>query len=191
MTPFQEFAWLVRSLSEDIRVCENRLDLKPKKTGNPYRRHYVRAHFALFEGMTHLMGRMLLDAYDRGALELEFEQRTILDERSFSLDASGKVKPRDSYNPANAKLKFIFRLFASASDSEKLLHREFEGKGWNAYRDAQKLRNRLTHPKRKSDLIVRDEELREIDLASEWFLDVTSKVLNASADKLGIGERRK
>jgi hypothetical protein len=52
---------------------------------------------------------------------------------------------------------------------------DFGGKGFQAFARAGKIRDRLAHPKRSSDLTVSDDDLRDTDLARDWFRAVAKE----------------
>ncbi len=47
---------------------------------------------------------------------------------------------------------------------------DFTGDGWRAMEKTIEVRNRLTHPKRREDIIVSDEDLADLVRANEWLL---------------------
>ncbi|MET0168243.1 MAG: hypothetical protein ABW318_25045, partial [Vicinamibacterales bacterium] len=57
----------------------------------------------------------------------------------------------------------------------------FSDNGWRQLQDALKVRDRLTHPKQGSDLVVSDDALRACHEAYTWFGTLVVKKFKESA----------
>ena len=68
-------------------------------------RSYVRAVFALIEGITYAMKQVAASA---SAISLDAAERALLNEESYALDLSGKPQTRSAYQTNIAKRWFRF-----------------------------------------------------------------------------------
>jgi hypothetical protein len=71
-------------------------------------------------------------------------------------------------------LKFAFSIFAACNDAA--FEVKADTRGWNAFVNSQKVRNRLTHPKSSSALEVSDKEVKDVREASRWFVETLKEV---------------
>jgi hypothetical protein len=145
-----------------------------------HRRAYVRAAFALVEGVMSGLKGILVDAVPAFGVTLERAEQALLAEEADSLrdDGSGRVAPL--FLRAADNLRFTFAL------GEKVFGEPvpvpYRDRGWAGFKESVKVRNRLVHPKRPSDLTVSDEEMAALNDATEWFKQWSVRFLLASKE---------
>jgi len=143
------------------------------------RRMLVKAIFALMEAVAHtLKSEAVLDFPDA----LSAAEQALCSDQEYRLTDGGEVQLRSARIPTIANIRFAFAISAKASGARFTL--EVAADGWQRLLRAIKVRDRLTHPKLPSDLVVRDSEVTDATLALAWFqqqlfvlLDQTNQVL--------------
>lgn len=136
------------------------------------RRDFIRTSFAAIEGLVWTYRENVLSAaatLDELTLDLEF----VFSEKSYAVTESGKLVSQPRYISLMAMVRLTTNLAKSLS-SDVIAY--FGGEGWESLKKAVKIRNRLTHPKSKADLII---DARDIDVcwtALLWLGEFTTDV---------------
>jgi len=136
------------------------------------RRAYVRAAFALMDGMAF---RMKATALAIGGASLKPGEQALLQEREYSLNDTGGVDARKARLNTLKNFRFTFAMLSKAGKSE--WSPEYGGDGWRAMRAAVGVRDQLTHPKTFADLHVSDEQLAQSTRAVTWFTSSMLKIM--------------
>ena len=161
----KEFDDLFKALIGDVERLNDVLG----KSDHPLTRGaYVRAVFALLEGMTYAMKQVALDY--RWHLRNPFSDTevAILQEKNYSLNDTGQVSVRTANLPFLPNLRFAFYAFCKSHNASYSL--PVTGKGWHALQHALRVRHRLMHPKSADDLLVKNAEMEDVDTAFRWFV---------------------
>jgi len=174
---FNTYVNLVRPLRADVREAATAM----KEDDSLFaRRSYLRAVFALFEGelfasrTTILQNIRYIDENTSLRLPLTDAERTLLKEVEFSLDDDGNFRMRNRFQPHLAYLRFTVEVLCRYRGKPCAV--DFTGQGWQAYRAAHAIRNRIMHPRRLEDLFISDDEVIQIKLATRWFDDAMSNI---------------
>lgn len=93
---------------------------------------------------------------------------SMLEEQTYDVDGKGKVRKRKIFLKTANNLRFAFNVSAKLTLDFNL---DASGKGWESYKKAVKIRNRITHPKNISDLNISKEEMSTVREAFMWFID--------------------
>lgn len=129
-------------------------------------RMLIRSMFATIEGIVYGMKQLALAAF-RPDGPLTLDELLICKEISFRLNKNGEVDGSSMRLKFEPNLKFSFMVLAKA------FHQKFELDtnclGWNRLVESVKVRNRLAHPKRPSDLELTDDEIGHAIEAYQWF----------------------
>jgi hypothetical protein len=178
----------VTDLMETIGVegPKGELRIYPAQVPRTKARMLIRSLFATIEGVVYCMKQIAVAA-NRSDGPLTLDELLICKEIAFGLKANGEVDGSSMRPKFEPNLKFAFAVLAKA------FHQAFEldtnGVGWNRLVQSVKVRNRLAHPKRSSDLELTDDELRHAIEAYQWFdgqvgtmLEVLCKNLEKSRD---------
>lgn len=131
------------------------------------RKTYIRTFFAYVEGMIgsskHFALRMLALHKDDSSAA----QYAMLREESYALNEKGDAVTRGRFVPLTSNVLFALRMHA-LSFGLNYTPNLGDG-GWDAFRAAVKIRNRLTHPRTLIESRVTAEDVATASRASEWF----------------------
>lgn len=129
-------------------------------------RMLIRSMFAAIEGRVYCMKQLAFEA-NRAGGPLTLDELLICKEITFGLKSNGEVDGSSMRLKLEPNLKFAFAVLAKA------FHQSFEFdtncQGWNRMVQSVRVRNRLAHPKRPSDLELTDDELSHAIEAYQWF----------------------
>lgn len=165
MEPFYELDGMDKVLSRDLQKCISRLKLKESQF---WRRAFARAEFAWIEGVCHCMKCCAFAGRFQEGVKFSTGELQFLSGMRFQLGDGGVVKEQPIKTNFLYNIQFSFRVFAMIHYAEYKL--STSDAQWKTLRDSVKIRNRLMHPKNKSDLIVSNvEEIILLD-THEWFL---------------------
>lgn len=162
-------------LRQELILIQNTGKLDSDDTGRDvsssiWRRIFIRSLFAYIEGTCYRLKQdvKLFKKYSP-------QEDSIISEKTYVLDEKGSVKERDLYLRPQENLRFAFRIYAGCFGSGFKL--KTDGNGWNAYKNALKIRNRIIHPKKNNDLKISDGEWAYIINAHTWFNDEYQRLL--------------
>lgn len=156
---------LVRDVNESLEYL-----LRDERT-QFWRRAHVRAVFALLEGWLFNMRRLALGRAEVGLVAFSSGDIALLNENSFEVDKHGELLVQPKFIPVEKMVKLVFRCLAHALNVRYKLDTSTDG--WNAFKSALAIRNRITHPRRAADLTISDEEMETIEAMMHWFRTVT------------------
>lgn len=97
--------------------------------------------------------------------KLTEEEASALSEQSISIGQNGKITIQRKSIPTAAAIKFLARL-ARRICHEPVL--ELSDAGWSKLSNATQIRNRITHPKRSSDMEIEKRDLADSEVAFAW-----------------------
>lgn len=136
------------------------------------RRNFVRAVFALVEGMSAVMGQVGLAFHSLGAVTLTEKHVDILADRKRAKFAKRVRCAIDAYAAS-------FHAPPRLDTSEA---------GWQALTTAVVVRDRIMHPKSPADCAVSDADLQTTHTGAQWFVQVLSDTINdANAALVAMG----
>ena len=170
---YREFA---DALVADVRLAAEQVKANSDQF---HRRSYLRAFFAFVEGALFARRNIvskLLEREPGGTAwgHLSDGERTLLDEIEYQLEDGGQVKVRlRNFQPFLKYLRFTFNVYFKYHD--KVNPVDYSGVGWQAFKRVHEARNRITHPKTRTELDVSDAELTDLDTAYAWFLEQINK----------------
>jgi hypothetical protein len=170
----KELNRLYEVLERDTHICQDKFEkmstdeLKGEES-EFWRRAFVRASFSLVEGVTYGLKQVALKSQESGGVVYSDEELSMLKEKSYDLNDKGDAYSQTKYIHITRNIKFAFKAFARAFGEEYEL--KVDDSGWNYFKEALEIRNRLTHPKTSADLDVSLKELRKMLLANAWFID--------------------
>jgi hypothetical protein len=150
--------------------------VSPEEEAN--RRFYVRAIFALIEALVEQHKQLLLDLDESGKVSLNRDVRQALSERVSTFAENGTVSQREQYLRLQTKIRAICQTAGEAFGQR--LHVSFGDQGWTLFREAVKMRDRITHPKSSQDCHVDEDNLKVVDQAHDWFRDLHNKFIRVA-----------
>jgi hypothetical protein len=131
----------------------------------------VRAMFTMIEGSVFNLKQIALALSKHG--KGSFSQASMIKvQRSHRLNSS----------PCLRTSKFAFLSAARAFGVAYEL--KVDDGGWNGFKDALVIRNRITHPKSIDDLQLSDNEIQTVADAAEWFLKVQRELIQKMMTKM-------
>jgi len=131
------------------------------------RRSYVRAVFALVEGLSYSIRYVA-----EGAPHLSPDARRRAREAA---RAEKKAAKDDDTGAFASAVRVAFAAFAAASGCRNPLVPS--GTGWESFVSAIAVRHRITHPRSRSDCLISDEDFALVQRAHHWYQDVETALL--------------
>ncbi len=141
-----------------------------------YRRLFVRDIYSIIETYLHVCKELIkikLVEDESQNSHISWQELVILNEQKVFLSNSGEVKTKEEYQNFESSLRFSFNLFSKEfntpspdygnNDFEKLIR-------------LSKRRNAVTHPKSDRDMIITDQEIKEVVSALKWFMQAHNEI---------------
>ncbi len=171
----REHIELSNALHADVSFCVERL----KQENTPFwRRVYARTLVASFEGLLFNLRQVALTIGPLRGVEFSRDELALLREERHSLDSRGRPRTRTQFLRLDAGLRFSMSMFARAHTKE--FEADCEGQGWEDYKKAIEIRNRISHPKFVAEIEISSEEMNAMFRGGGWFLEQNSLLLSAS-----------
>ena len=174
---------LAQSIQEDffmILLVDAIASIERYRAANPdeqiERRQLLRTLFSALEGFTWVYREHIRESASLiGALSAE--ETIALAEKSYQVTEQGKLASQPRYISMVATIRLISRIASRLSPELQL---SFETADWSEFRKVVEVRNRLTHPKRKSDLNITDSDVKQCLAAFFWLLENTMQAMEAT-----------
>ncbi len=166
-TPIVVMTGIGAELIPDAGIAESRAI---GSTDDLRRRSYVRAVFALIEGLNY--ARLLVST----------ESSHLADTARQRADLAVRVEKRalkgtdDGGIPASTRTSFA--AFAAAHDVPNPL--TLSGDDWRAFVDAVAVRNRITHPRSGADCRISDEDFALVQRVHHWYQELEQRLLQTA-----------
>ncbi|MBA2113245.1 hypothetical protein [Bremerella alba] len=129
-------------------------------------RMLIRAIFSTIEGVVYCMKQIAASSRDLDE-QLTLEELLICKEVGIDLKNNGKIKDSRMRLRFAPNLRFAFAILSKVLAPSFSLDTSKEG--WNCMIRSVEVRNRITHPKNASDLVLTPEELSTALTAYLWF----------------------
>jgi hypothetical protein len=165
---------LFLDLIEDVEL----LSRNANESSNA-RRSYIRAVFALVEGLTHAMKQVALS--ERGVAWTSAEL-ALLAEEAYRLDSSGRPETANAAIPLLPNVRFAFGALAKSCGADFEL--SVSGTGWQALQRSLKTRHRIMHPRTVADITLSSQDADEAGVAFRWFIANLALCLRAVVGSL-------
>lgn len=132
------------------------------------RRSAIRTIGAAIEGIIfHLKKIALSQANTFPELYSELE-KAALREETYSINDNGQIHVRPMLLPVKTSIKLIIKM---VDKKKKFLHeKSFNNAGWDALIASIEVRNKITHPKKISDLQISKKDVNQALKAFNWTL---------------------
>jgi hypothetical protein len=157
-TSIPDLLRLIQVLATDADAC----DAEVKRTGsNLAKRNFVRALFAWIEAISYLMRRHVYHELCKQPLIPKSIPKLIAaSETGYYVDGKGEVVETNLKTRTSNNLLFSLRVFAEVVGLPLTIDKG--GRNWQAYSEALKIRDRITHPKRLEDVELTDAEIEVV-----------------------------
>lgn len=129
------------------------------------RRILVRSIFSYIEAVTFATKALVLS--DPHSSKLAEGERMLASEINYELKSTGDVSIRPAKISLASNIRFTFKIFSKVFGSWTPL--DTRGHEWECVQRSIKVRDRITHPKRATDLFITDAEVDEAHRAIIWF----------------------
>lgn len=137
-----------------------------RREDTPYaQRALVRAHFAAVEGLSFQL-RQVTIATLQGTSLLTPIELALLKEETYSINEAGRPRASEKFLKFPESFLFSMRCYAKNHGAE--FDVDTGGAGWQAMREANAVRNRVTHPKSLESLTLTEGDLTALVNAAEW-----------------------
>lgn len=154
------------------------------------RRAYIRSLFSLIEGSIWVLKQTVLHApvSEGHVKKLSAAEYALLSDKTYDLKRNGQPKEQAKFLKLPENIKFTFyvveRYFGVKIDLE--VGKEH----WNKFLEAQKIRNRIAHPKTSSEYEVSDSEIAACKEACSWFNKLVADFFSGlvKSDPSGAGK---
>lgn len=134
------------------------------------RRNYVKTVFSSIEGILFSMKRILLSHYK----ELSDEEIIKLQEYKLVGANENKLKKELFLLRMKDNVKFVIRTYEKVKTNGFVTN--LKAGDWKKFILSIKIRNRITHPKHSSDLLISEDELKIVQEAYDWFFNVLNEL---------------
>ena len=158
--------------SEDVSALLRRRRQPDNATDQ---RALVRSVFAFVESMLFAMKQQILIALVEAPHGFTIAEFALLRDESYEVAENGEARVKTAKITLKSNLKFTFASWAKALGTKSKL--DLSDEGWQNFQAALKVRDRLMHPKRASDLDVTEEEIKSATAAYFWFYTAYSLAL--------------
>lgn len=173
---------MTRVLTEDVNrlrpLAGQEVAISNDEEAN--RRFYVRAVFALVEAVVEQHKRLLLDLAERSVIALPRGVQQALSERAPLVRENGTVTYREQYLQLERKIRAVYR--AAGDALGQVLRVNFGDNGWESFRVAVGVRDRLTHPKTFEDCHVDGESLDTVQRGHEWLRELNNEFVRVARE---------
>jgi hypothetical protein len=174
----QNLVGLMKTLNDDV------LQFRDAEISGA-RRALVRSVFAYIEGSSFGFRSAALSLARIRNVSLTLAETLMCREVTYALNERGQVEEKQVLSPSLANLRFALAIFSKVAGAPYEFpagDSKFEG-----LQVAQRIRNRLMHPRRMQELEVSSEEQAIVVGALDWVGEQQTKVLAAFAFRLFSG----
>jgi hypothetical protein len=164
---------LIRILLLDVMTARERLSADQSQSNM---RDLIRCAFAAAEGIVWIYSEHI--AFTAKQLgELTPIEEMALSQMSYNVTPQGKVSEQSRHLPMTTAVRLATRI-AKRINTE--LEATFDTSGWEQFRNAIFVRNRITHPKTRSDLLITDADVSTCLTALFWILEMAERAMTAA-----------
>jgi hypothetical protein len=157
-------------VADVIRAMER----EPDKQSN--RRDLMRASFAAIEGLVWVC-RKHVEEVAKDVGEISPMTEMAFSDLTYKVTESGAIEPQTRFITITAMIKFTTKQAQKLSPELKL---DFGVQGWTDLLAFIAIRNRITHPKTLPELHISDEDLKVLQSAFFWLLNLVGDVMEST-----------
>ena len=134
------------------------------------KRTYVKTVFQYIEGILFAMKRIILEHID----DLKDKDIIRLQEYKLVGPSIDKLKEEPVWLSLEENLRFTFNKYGKVRAKD--YQTKLDCTEWDVFKECIKIRNRITHPKLSSDMIISDKEVSEIRASHDWFFKILNEL---------------
>lgn len=168
-------AQIIEIAIEDIKICMDHIH-EDQENEQFWRRTYIRTIFSLFEGIIHMLRQIAIEpCYVGEETGLSHYEISALKGETYKISGRGKIMPKAYYYNISKGIMLINRSLRK----RRIITEEIDphGEAWEAFNHAVRTRNRITHPKKESDLLITEAEFEEFQSVTKWFIQLINTYL--------------
>lgn len=169
-----ELIALYLGLKSDANICCEKIS--PTMTGF-WDRTYVRAVFAMFEGVAFATRQYILAQAESGLYEITVQERNLLSEQTFSLDAKGVIQRKESFLQFLPGFRLTMAVLGRCLGKTDYVTSAFGHNGFESFRKGANIRNQITHPKSPAQMMLSHQDIETVKLAERWFDSLMTELL--------------
>jgi hypothetical protein len=149
------------------------------------RRGLLRTFIAAVEGLTWMYREHVMEVAEAMGL-LSDEERRALSETSYFVGEDGKISEQRRFLSTTAMVRLTARIAANCALGDQP---DFGVEGWENLKQTIRVRNRITHPKAETDLMVSADDVARARSAFFWFSELmVSEMARANATLRNFSE---
>ena len=172
-----ELIALYLGLKSDANTSREKIS--PTMTGF-WDRTYVRAVFAMFEGVAFAARQYILAQAAVGHYEITVQERDLLSEQTFFLDSKGVIKEKESFLQFLPGFRLTMAVFGRCLGMAGYVENAFGHNGFESFREGTKIRNQVTHPKSPAQMMLSHKDIETVKLAENWFDSLLEQLLGTA-----------
>jgi hypothetical protein len=136
------------------------------------RRLYIRTFFSHVEGVLWGLSQLSIAS---GNQNLTKETLLQLEEKK-EVQNNGQTEIRYSRQSLGERIKFVINSFAIAMDVK--LNSYFADQDWMMFQAAIQMRDNITHPKDKCNLLITKDDIDKVHRSNKWFSKIVDELLS-------------
>ncbi|WP_413172437.1 hypothetical protein [Anabaena azotica] len=160
----KEFQYWVAYLLDLMLDLKNAENLFNNKDDNFSRRTYIRTLFATIDGTLYLLKQIVL-------IET-LDKPNVLQESDNHFLKKTNIGQKENFK---STIGIVEKTFDIQLDIETHKHNE----EWRDFLTAINIRNTVTHPKRKEEFVITDDNIQLIIRVSKWYIYLICRALDA------------
>jgi hypothetical protein len=169
----------LEAIVEDVTES---VELAKAKDSQFNRRTYIRTLLAVIEGIINSFKQSCIEAHcARTSTNSIFSdaELAMLKEEAYGVNDKGEAYSQLKTISTLENFHFTMKMVMRAAGKKFSLNKN--DAGWQALKETVKMRNRLIHPKKASDLVISDDEKLLAADAATWFMGTIMNNLKAFA----------
>lgn len=169
----------LRILAFDVIAAMKRQSIEDNQAN---RRELFRTIFVAIEGLIWSYREHILSVAETTG-NLTPSEKIVLSEKAYAVTEQGKVVESSRFIALVPLVRLITRIAIKIAPA---LDEKFNNAGWGDFREALKIRHRLTHPKSRTDLLLDEKEMAICSRAFDWILNLCLTTMESAT---AVGRR--
>lgn len=143
-----------------------------------WNRSFVRSLMSMVEGINYRVRQALITKHETGEIKLTSEELITLKEIKVDIDNNGDIKMSPLFFSFSKLFKFTYKTYTKYHSKEGIYSKEISSHYFRTLCEVSKIRNRVTHPKEKYDVVVYNHEVEKAFEAFDWFHKFAIKIFD-------------
>lgn len=169
-----ELCALYLGLQSDAAISRERIS--PSRSGYEDRA-YVRAAFAMFEGVAYATRQYIVARAKGGDYQISTQEHELLCEQTVALDGKGNIKTKESFLQFLPGFRLTINVLGRCLGREEYVVNAFGHHLFESFKKGIEIRNRVTHPKQTQEIMLTRDEIETVNKAESWFNSLLAELL--------------